>query len=86
MTREWKPIDTLPEPGNRPGRVFVIVEGSSFHSGNEWRRQMAGIAATSNDGFDAFDIAYLERRGDMEKGSGRVTHWLPIDLPNFPKS
>lgn len=84
MEREWKPIDTLPPPGERPGRVFVIVEGERYHSDKRWLRQHAGIASTWNEGFDAGDIAHLEDRGDMDQGSGRVTHWLPIDLPKFP--
>lgn len=81
----WRTIDTLPPPGERPGRVFVIVEGEKCHSGICWRRQEAGIAATQNDGFSETDIAYLERRGDMDRGSGNVTHWLPINLPHFPR-
>ena len=42
----WQAIETLPPPGERPGRVFVIVEGSKSHSGVCWRRQEVGIAAT----------------------------------------
>lgn len=85
MTDAWKPIDTLPPPGERPGRVFVLIEGEKHHSGVRWVRQHAGIAATSNDDFDDVDLAYIEMRGDMDKGTGRVTHWLPINLPNFPR-
>lgn len=80
----WLAIDALPPPGERPGRVFVIVEGSKDHSGVSWRRQHAGIAATYNEGFSPVDIAYLEERGDMDDGTGKVTHWLPINLPHFP--
>ena len=81
----WQAIETLPPPGERPGRVFVIVEGSKSHSGVCWRRQEVGIAATQNDGFSERDIAYLEHGGDMDRGTGKVTHWLPINLPRFPQ-
>jgi len=84
MHTEWKPIETLPPPGERPGRVFVLVEGGKHHSGGHWLRQHAGIAATWNDGFNPRDLAYLEEVGDMDEGTGRVTHWLPINLPHFP--
>jgi hypothetical protein len=83
--REWMPITTLPPPGERPGRAFVLVQGTRLHNGNFWIRQHAGIAATYNDGFDKVDIDYIEDRGDMDQGSGVVTHWLPIDLPHFPQ-
>lgn len=85
MHTEWKPIETLPPPGDRPGRVFVLVEGEKNHCGVRWVRQHAGIAATHNEGFDEVDMAYIEERGDMDEGTGRVTHWLPINLPNFPR-
>jgi len=64
--------------------VFVLVEGCKEHSGLRWRRQEVGIAATWNDGFDPKHIAFIERLGDMDEGTGEVTHWLPIDLPNYP--
>ena len=84
MQREWLDIGTLPPPGMRPGRVFVVVEGRKWHSDKSWMRQNAGIAATHNEGFDEVDIAHIEARGDMDQGTGKVTHWLPIDFPNFP--
>lgn len=85
MSEEWLPISVLPAPGARPGRVFVLVEGEKFHSGMRWLRQEAGIAATHNEGFDPVDIAFIEKRGDMDRGSGEVTHWLPINLPKYPR-
>jgi len=85
VTREWLPINTLPAPGLRPGRVFVLVEGERDHSGLRWLRQEAGIASTWNDGFDPADIRHIELKGDMDRGSGAVTHWLPIELPRFPE-
>lgn len=82
---DWIPIAELPPPGDRPGRVFVLVEGEKHHSGKFWLRQFAGIAATWNEGFDPIDIDHIESRGDMDAGTGLVTHWLPIMLPNFPR-
>jgi hypothetical protein len=81
---EWMPINTLPPPGERPGRVFVLVEGEKDHSGNRWMRKEVGIAATWNEGFNPEDIRFIEKKGDMDRGSGAVTHWLPINLPPFP--
>lgn len=82
---DWKPIDTMPPPGERPGMVWVIVEGSQFHSDLNWYRQRAGLARTNNDGFDARDISAIEAMDLMDAGTGRVTHWLPIELPPYPK-
>ena len=84
MTGEWKPIDTLPPPGDRPGKVWVIVQGSQWHSDRKWLRRMAGLARTHNDGFDDGDIAAIEDQDHMDPGTGRVTHWLPITLPRYP--
>lgn len=84
MTKEWMPIETLPPPGDRPGMVWVLVEGWEFHSGASWLRKRAGIARTHNEGFEAEDIRLIEKWDHMEPMSGSVTHWLPIDLPNYP--
>lgn len=83
---DWKPIDTLPPPGERPGMVWVIVRGHQHHSGHKWLRQMAGLARTHNGGFEDEDIRLIEQRDHMDHMSGNVTHWLPIVLPKFPKS
>lgn len=84
MAEKWLPIETLPSPGDRPGKVWVLVEGSQHHSGNTWRRRMAGLARTHNEGFEDDDIRLIERQDHMDLGTGKVTHWLPIDLPRFP--
>jgi hypothetical protein len=81
---EWRDIATLPPPGDRPGRVWVLVEGCQHHSGACWYRRMAGIARTHNEGFEDEDIRRIEDDDHMDVGSGRVTHWLPIVLPLFP--
>ena len=82
---EWMPIETLPPPGERPGKVWVLVEGQQHHSGMCWRRRMAGLARTHNDGFESADIRLIEKQDHMDAMSGEVTHWLPIVLPNYPQ-
>lgn len=85
MADEWMPIDTLPPPGERPGRVFVVVEGKQTHSGSTWYRQSAGVARTQNAGIYPKDIAAIEANDHMDPGSGVVTHWLPYILPHLPQ-
>ena len=84
MDDKWQPIETLPPPGERPGRVFVVVQGQQHHSGINWVRQRAGIARTMNDGFYPEDISLIERGDLMDPGSGVVTHWMPWCLPHLP--
>ena len=81
---KWMKIETLPPPGQRPGRVFVVVEGEQHHSGRRWYRQREGIARTQNDGFYRDDIAQIESQGSMDAGTGEVTHWMPWCLPSLP--
>ena len=57
----WKPIFTLPPPGERQGKVWVLVEGEETHSGSRWRRRSAGIARTNNVGFENDDIRTIEK-------------------------
>ncbi len=82
----WRPIATLPEPGKRPERMFVVVEGSQDHSGVTWRREHAGIARTQNDGFYPEDIRGIEVDGSMDRNTGKVTYWMPWRLPPIPTS
>jgi len=84
MKQTWIPIDQLPEPGERYGKYWVIVEGEEAHSGHFWYRSKAGIARTNNDGFLSEDIRAIEREDHMDRYSGKVTHFLPIKLPDFP--
>ena len=86
MKQDWKPIETLPPAGERPGRVFVVVQGHQYHSDMSWLRQRAGIARTDNDGFYREDIAAIEEQDYMEAGSGVVTHWMPWCLPALPEA
>jgi len=83
---EWMPANTLPPPGERQGRVFVVVEGSQSHSGINWQRQKAGLARTQNDGFYPEDIAAIEADDHMDPGTGEVTYWMPWCLPPIPST
>lgn len=78
----WQDISTLPEPPDRPGRVFVVVEGFQYHSGC---RASYGIARTRGEGFNFVDIAAIEKADSMDPGTGRVTHWMKINLPACPQ-
>ena len=82
---EWMPIETMPPPGERPGRVFVVVEGSEYHSGSLWYRQRYGIARTQNDGFYPEDIRRIAEEGHMDPHTAKVTHWMPLNLPALPQ-
>lgn len=84
MTNGWTPIDNLPPRNERPGRMFVVVSGLQEHSGATWRREGAGLAHTSGDGFCEADIHHIEAASDMIKGTGEVTHWRRYDLPPLP--
>ncbi len=84
-TEGWRDVSTLPDREHRPGRMFVVVEGSEFHSGEEWFRASYGIARTSGDGFNRDDIAAIEAADSMAAGTGRVTHWMPLNLPPCPQ-
>lgn len=81
----WQDIDTLPPPGRRPGKVWVIVEGYETHSGSDWFRAKAGIARTTNFGINPEDVEAIEREDHMRRGSGKVTHWMKIELPPLPQ-
>jgi len=82
---EWLPIDTLPPPGERPIRVFVLVQGHQYHNGANWIRQNTGISRTKNTGFYPEDIARIEADSGMDAGTGKVTHYIPDFLPPYPE-
>lgn len=84
-SRKWLPVSDLPPPGERPGRVFVVVEGSESHSDQIWMRARFGIARTQNDGFYSEDIRRIEEQDHMDYGTGEVTHWMPLDMPPCPQ-
>lgn len=82
---EWIDVSELPPPGERPGRVLVVVEGWQTHSGITWLRAACGFARTQNDGFYPEDIERIEESDHMDRGSGKVTHWMRVDLPPCPQ-
>ncbi len=82
---KWIDVADLPPAGERAGRVFVVVEGSQFHSGHEWLRARAGIARTQNSGFYPEDIEAIAQQDHMDALTARVTHWMPLDLPPCPQ-
>jgi hypothetical protein len=80
----WLPFDALPPDGERPGRIFVRVEGWRRHSDITWYREHCGMARTQNGaGLDAImdeDRSRIMRDGDMD-GIDRITHWMPARFP-----
>jgi hypothetical protein len=84
MTEKWEPIQELPPPGVRKGKYWVIVAGSERHSGKNWARQSAGLAKTDNDGFYLEDVCRIALDDCMDLHSAEVTHFMTINLPNFP--
>ena len=83
---EWTPIEDLPEPGERLGQYWVIVDGEEYHSGSAWSRRAAGLARTDNGGFHAADISLIAARDHMALSSAEVTYFMPIILPPFPST
>jgi hypothetical protein len=80
----WLPFDSLPPDGERPGRIFVRVEGWRTHHGSTWYRAYCHIARTQNGaGLDAImdkDRSRIMRDGDMD-GIDRITHWCAARFP-----
>jgi len=65
-----------------PVRQFVWVEGHRRHSGMDikWARSYMGIAGLDRNGRQHYvtsHIEAIEEQGDMDLGSGVVTHWAP---------
>lgn len=84
----WRPFEELPPDGERPGRIFVRVEGWRSHSGVTWHRVYCHIARTQNGaGLDAImgdDRARIMVDGDMD-GIDRITHWAAAQFPPIPQ-
>lgn len=86
LTGGWRPIDTLPEPMQRPGRFWVMAEGFNEHSGKIWHRLHAELVHTSpNDPFGIMpeDADRIRKFGGMD-GIERLTLWMPANLPTPP--
>ena len=78
--KKWKPVAELPDWDQRRPRQLIFVEGSCSHSGVNWRRQHVTEAWTDKEGPQGYrreDIERAERDGDMDPGTGLVTHWMP---------
>jgi hypothetical protein len=72
-----------------PFRHWVMVKGFCEHHGSIWPRSQVGEAVIRRDsdddacqGYRRSDIEEIERRGDMDRGTGIVTFWMPWG--NFP--
>lgn len=87
---EWKSVSEMPEWDQRPGRQFIRLEGSRYHSDGHWHRVWAGeafIRKSDDDdailGYRAADIKRLCADGDMDVSSAVVTHWMPAIFPGI---
>jgi hypothetical protein len=79
----WRPFEELPEPGNRPGRMFVRVEGWKTHSGATWYRMHCDLVCSRIGNrwcIRQEDIDRIMRDGDMD-GIDRITHWMVAQFP-----
>lgn len=68
----------------QPIRQFVFVVGRKTHSGMPWDRRGWGDASiewNGRQGYVPADIERIERREDMDPGSGVVVAWMPAKLP-----
>lgn len=81
---KWMKPEDRPEYNATPFRHWIHVEGCCEHSGSIWARSHIGEAVIRRDGDDderqgyrASDIEAIERAGDMDPGTGIVTHWIP---------
>lgn len=88
---QWRSIDDLPEYGERPIRQWVHVEGTCEHHGSIWRREYIGEAIIrcqdaedGRQGYRSIDLDAIEERGDMDLGTGLVTHWMGVSFPPVP--
>ena len=78
---DWKPISEYPEPGQRPGRQWVFLEGGRNHSSVTWTRQYIGDVILDGSGVYGYresDITRLLDDGDMD--FGEVKFWAPFRL------
>ena len=77
----------VPDADDRRSRHIVAVVGTRSHSCMDWHRIATGVAATvyeGRQGYLASDIAEIERRGDMDAGTGYVVAWMDFVTPPLP--
>lgn len=91
--KNWVPISEQPADDQRPGRQFIIVEGSSDHSGLSWHRMHIGDAYIRKPGTDGEMLGYRKedilricKDGDMDPFTAMVTYWMPAAFPHHPHS
>lgn len=85
----WMTPEQSPSHEHTPFRHWVFVEGFAEHSGMRWYRSAIGEAVIRRDsdpdayqGYRRDDILAIEKRGDMDPGTGLVAYWMPWG--NFP--
>lgn len=79
----WRPYADLEAAGdNRPGRIFVRVEGWKEHSGAVWKREHADLVWTRPDEpffIDPEGLKRILKDGGMD-GIDRITGWCPATV------
>lgn len=81
MKPDWKRMIEAPEWDQRPGRQFILLEGTRSHSGEQWPRRHVCVAYLDKEGPDGFRLNDIQRGlkdGDMDVGV--VTHWAPYQM------
>lgn len=85
---EWVSVHDRPHIDHQPGRQFIRVEGSRYHSDATWARVGCGIACVRNlESEDQLlqyrrkDIEQICEDADMDIESAVVTHWMPAIFP-----
>ena len=86
----WQRIEALPSTGELPRCALVVV--ASRTRAKKAKRKLyievlgTGLAYITKGGeFDERDISAIETRYEMDPGSGKVTHWIPLELPDKPQ-
>lgn len=78
---------TVPVAEQRRGMHIVAVVGTRIHSGMSWHRLGTGTAATLFEGRQGYHpdaIEAIERRFDMDNGTGVVVAWMDFVVPPLP--
>lgn len=91
LSPAWRDVADRPEIDSQPSRQFVVVEGSSFHSGVSWHRMHMGVAYIRKPGtgyemlqYRESDILAICKDGDIDPHTARVTYWMPAIFPTHP--
>lgn len=89
MQPDWAPYDPDLPFDKRPMRQLIHIEGTTNHTGVNWRRQFIGIAHIDKNGPQGYredEINQFLKEGDMDYGV--VTFWAPAIFtwpPDLPK-